>query len=75
MPVAERTELARTTRICKFNIGTELRMAFGRALREVIAADPDRFDRVAILSEIEPPIEEAARAVLRAIGPDRKAHA
>jgi fructose-bisphosphate aldolase class II len=30
VPVAQRTALARGSRICKFNIGTELRMAFGR---------------------------------------------
>jgi fructose-bisphosphate aldolase class II len=29
VPVAQRTALARGSRICKFNIGTELRMAFG----------------------------------------------
>jgi fructose-bisphosphate aldolase class II len=33
VPVAQRTHLATTSRICKFNIGTELRMAFGQALR------------------------------------------
>ena len=69
VPVAQRTHLARTSRICKFNIGTELRLAFGRALRQAIDADPERFDRVGILSEVEAPIEAAARDVLRAIGP------
>ncbi|MEL6214094.1 MAG: class II fructose-bisphosphate aldolase, partial [Pseudomonadota bacterium] len=42
--------------ICKFNIGTELRMAFGHALREAVAADLDRFDRVEILKHCD--IEE-----------------
>ncbi|MDU8945189.1 class II fructose-bisphosphate aldolase [Ovoidimarina sediminis] len=69
VPVAERADLARTTAICKYNIGTELRMAFGQALREVLAADPDRFDRVAILKEVEPRLVDAARRVIRAIGP------
>jgi len=69
VPVAQRTHLARTSRICKFNIGTELRLAFGRALRQAIDADPERFDRVGILSEVEAPIEAAARDLLRAIGP------
>ena len=37
VPDAQRTALARESAICKFNIGTELRMVFGTALRE--AAD------------------------------------
>ena len=40
VPTDQRTVLARTTHICKFNIGTELRMAFGTALRK--AQDKDR---------------------------------
>ncbi|MDJ0821580.1 MAG: class II fructose-bisphosphate aldolase [Paracoccaceae bacterium] len=69
VPVAQRSALARTSKICKFNIGTELRMAFCTALREALAADDQRFDRVQILSQVEAPIETAARAVLRALGP------
>ena len=69
VPAAERTLLAQTTNICKFNIGTELRMAFGSALRDAINADPDRFDRVSILKETEPPLVEATRRVLRAFKP------
>mgnify|MGYP001822041340 CR=1 FL=1 len=70
VPVAQRTALAHGSKICKYNIGTELRMAFGKALRVAIASDPDRFDRVQILSEVEVPITTAAREVLRAIGPE-----
>ena len=72
VPVSQRTALARTSRICKFNIGTELRMVFGRALRDTLAADPEVFDRVSILSQVEEPIETAARAAIRAIGPDKE---
>ncbi|MCR9088458.1 MAG: class II fructose-bisphosphate aldolase [Rhodobacteraceae bacterium] len=75
VPVAQRAALAHSSAVCKFNIGTELRMAFGTALRTAVSADPDRFDRVQILSEVEPPIEAAARGVLRAFGPDREAAA
>ncbi|MEM9431158.1 MAG: class II fructose-bisphosphate aldolase, partial [Pseudomonadota bacterium] len=75
VPVAQRTHLARTTSICKYNVGTELRMAFGRALRSAVAADPARFDRVEILREVEAPLETAAREVIRAIGPTREAAA
>ena len=65
VPVAQRRRLAKTTNICKFNIGTELRMAFGAALREAVNRDPDLFDRVTILKETHDPVMAAARAVLR----------
>lgn len=67
IPASVRTELARTSQICKFNIGTELRMAFGQALRKAISADPDRFDRVALLRETHAPMVDAARTVIRAL--------
>lgn len=69
VPPAQRSHLARNSRICKFNIGTELRMVFGQSLREATSADPDIFDRVGLLSRVEAPIETAARHVLKAIGP------
>jgi fructose-bisphosphate aldolase class II len=69
VPVEQRTRLARTTNICKFNIGTELRMAFGAALRSAVTADPDRFDRVTILKETHDPMVLAARRVLAAMKP------
>ncbi|SLN44205.1 class II fructose-bisphosphate aldolase [Pseudooctadecabacter jejudonensis] len=65
VPHAQRRTLAQTTNICKFNIGTELRMAFGTALRDAVNADPDRFDRVSILKDTHDPVEAAARIVLR----------
>lgn len=68
VPVEQRSRLARETSICKFNIGTELRMAFGNALREAVNRDPDRFDRVTILKETHDPVEAATRMVIRAFG-------
>ncbi len=68
VPVEQRARLARETAICKFNIGTELRMAFGSALRAAVNADPDRFDRVTILKETHDPVVAAARTVIRAFG-------
>ena len=68
VPVEQRNRLARETSICKFNIGTELRMAFGNALREAVNRDPDRFDRVTILKETHDSVEAAARMVIRAFG-------
>ena len=66
VPVAQRTKLARGSNICKFNIGTELRMAFGQALREAVNCDPARFDRVQILKEVHDPLVAASRKVLQA---------
>ena len=66
VPVAQRRELALGSKVCKFNIGTELRMAFGAALRKAVNADPDRFDRVSILKETHDPVVAAAMDVLRA---------
>ncbi|WP_171133195.1 MULTISPECIES: class II fructose-bisphosphate aldolase [unclassified Ruegeria] len=67
VPVAQRKALAKNTNICKFNIGTELRMAFGQALRTAVNADPDRFDRVTILKETHDPVVAAARTVLQTL--------
>lgn len=66
VPPAQRRTLAQDTKVCKVNIGTELRMAFGDALRAAVAADPARFDRVAILRDTHDPLVAATRAVLRA---------
>lgn len=67
IPVETRRDLARNSKICKFNIGTELRMAFGAALRDAVGRDPDRFDRVAILKETEDPVCAAARGVIHSL--------
>ena len=68
VPVAQRRLLAAESRICKFNIGTELRMAFGHALRAAVTADDTRFDRVQILRDTADPVREAATRVLKAFG-------
>lgn len=68
VPVAQRQALAVGSSVCKFNIGTELRMAFGNALREAVNKDPERFDRVQILKETHDPLVAATRQVLRAFG-------
>jgi len=68
VPLAQRTALATGSSICKFNIGTELRMAFGAALREAVDRETERFDRVTILKETHDPVMAAARTVIRAFG-------
>jgi fructose-bisphosphate aldolase class II len=67
VPTSQRRILARTSNICKFNIGTELRMAFGQALRAAVNRDAMRFDRVEILKETHDPMVARTRAVLRAL--------
>ena len=69
VPLEQRTRFARTSNICKFNIGTELRMAFGAALREAVVSDTMRFDRVQILKETHDPVVAAARRVLAGLKP------
>lgn len=68
VPEDQRRSLARTSNICKFNIGTELRMAFGTALRVAVNADRNRFDRIALLRDTHDPVVSATRRVLRAFG-------
>ncbi len=60
----QRRLLARDTTVCKFNIGTELRMAFGDALRQTLADQPDQFDRIQILRATMNPMIAAASKVL-----------
>ncbi len=68
VPTAQRTMLARESNVCKFNIGTELRMAFGHALRESVNSDTERFDRNAILKDTIEPLTQSTRTVLKAMG-------
>jgi fructose-bisphosphate aldolase class II len=68
VPTAQRAALAAGSRIVKFNIGTELRIAFGSALRESLAHDLVQFDRIAILKNTEGPVMTAARAVIQNLG-------
>jgi len=67
IPVETRRELASTSRVSKFNIGTELRMAFGAALRQSLQNQPDAFDRIALLSPVIPDVRKAAVDVISAL--------
>ena len=69
VPVAQRTFLSQNSKICKFNIGTELRSSFGNALREAINIDTTRFDRIQIFKDIHEPLVEKTRSVLRPLKP------
>lgn len=68
VPPDQRQRLARTTPVCKFNIGTELRQVFGAALREALS-DSTAFDRLVLLSATEGPLTARARAILRDLSP------
>jgi fructose-bisphosphate aldolase class II len=68
VPPAQRVHLARTSPICKFNIGTELRQTFGTALRQALQDHPDEFDRLKLLSATEAPMTARARDILRNLG-------
>jgi fructose-bisphosphate aldolase class II len=59
--------LART-RIAKFNIGTVLRQAFGRGLRETLARYPDRYDRLEIMRDAMPTVSREAMRMIRLLG-------
>ncbi|MFY0624163.1 MAG: class II fructose-bisphosphate aldolase [Pelagimonas sp.] len=65
VPIAQRRSLALGSNVCKFNVGTELRLAFGDALRTAVTRDPDRFDRIQILKDTHDPMVAACRQVLR----------
>jgi len=59
--------LART-RIAKFNIGTVLRQAFGRGLRETLARYPNRYDRLEIMRDAMPTVSREAMRMIRLLG-------
>lgn len=69
IPTNIRRKLASESRVSKFNIGTELRMAFGSALRDSLANNPDSFDRITLLSPTIAPVKQVAKQVLTGIGP------
>ena len=69
VPVKQRMFLSQNSKICKFNIGTELRSAFGNALRLAVNSDESRFDRIQIMKDAHQPLIDKTRDVLRAFKP------
>ena len=69
VPAAQRAYFARSSTICKFNIGTELRQAFGAGLRAAMAADPAEYDRIKLLSATHEPVAALARRIIRDLSP------
>lgn len=68
VPVDIRRRLAKQSRVSKFNIGTELRMAFGAALRKSLKDNAESFDRVTLLAPTIAPVREATVGVIQAFG-------
>ena len=66
-PLETRRRLARESRVRKLNIGTELRMAFGRALRAGLNERPETFDRNEILSATIPALRAETVATLNSL--------
>lgn len=56
------------TRICKFNIGTVLRQAFGGSLRAGFAADPALFDRLDLMRIAMPAVQKETERMIRLLG-------
>ena len=67
IPVNVRKRLAQESRVSKFNIGTELRMAFGNALRKSLTDNCDSFDRIRLLAPTVDAVKSATIEVIRAL--------
>jgi fructose-bisphosphate aldolase, class II len=65
IPLAMRRTLAFESKIKKFNIGTELRMAFGVALRAALTDQPEEFDRIKLLGATIPTSRMIAKSILQ----------
>jgi fructose-bisphosphate aldolase class II len=61
--------LSREHRVKKFNVGTEIRQAFGASVRATLAQHPHSFDRLEILRPTIAAQREAALRVIRNLGP------
>jgi fructose-bisphosphate aldolase class II len=60
-------------RVGKINIGTALRMAFGRSLRESIVAAPNEFDRLKWFGASMQAVQETAAGKIRILGSQGRA--
>ena len=65
IPLATRQMLASQCRVKKFNIGTELRMVFGKALRQTLAQQSEEFDRIVLLASTMPEMHQSALQIMR----------
>lgn len=70
IPSAKRHYLASQSRVKKFNIGTELRMAFGTSLRKALDEKPDEFDRITLLAATMPTMRRTAFHIMQGFAPE-----
>ena len=68
VPASQRIRLSASSLVSKFNIGTELRIAFGKALREKVNDGKLDFDRISLLGATEGPVAEVASEIFRQLG-------
>ena len=71
IPNRIRKILAKETNIAKFNIGTELRMSFGNALRKQINNNPLIYDRLQLLKPTIPEITKITKKIITNFGPQK----
>ncbi|NGN97059.1 class II fructose-bisphosphate aldolase family protein [Grimontia sp. S25] len=62
----------KTRRIGKFNVGTTLRMAFGNAIREAMAEEPNKFDKQYFAGKAMPALKQEAMRVLTLLAADKE---
>lgn len=55
-------------RVAKFNIGTTMRMAFNRSLRQSLLDTPDRFDRLQLMQPVVSALQAEALRMLTLLG-------
>ncbi|WP_299472345.1 class II fructose-bisphosphate aldolase [uncultured Roseibium sp.] len=67
IPPAVRRRLAKDTKVCKFNLGTELRQTFGASLRQTLEDNPQMFDRLSILKSTMPAMRQSVSDILKTI--------
>lgn len=58
----------KTMRVAKFNIGTTMRMAFNRSLRQSLADTPERFDRLQLMRPVVSALQAEARRMIDLLG-------
>jgi fructose-bisphosphate aldolase, class II len=66
---ADRKRLYTEHRVRKFNLGTELRTVFGKALRQSLSDQPQEFDRLKLLKPVIPALRIAAEKIIRELKP------
>ncbi|HAK45764.1 MAG TPA: fructose-bisphosphate aldolase [Spirochaeta sp.] len=70
--VDEDVEKLLPTKVGKVNIGTALRLAFGKAMKAEIASNPDEYDRVKLFKKPMDAVQAVAENKYRLFGWDQK---